>query len=219
MADRRTAAAVPAVLFVVLTALVAARFGPIVRFDAAVSGFAGRFTPAHPSWQATMSAITHTGDTSVLLSLAALALIVLLLRQHRTGVVFLLLTVATTSAVRIAVMLLLHRPRPVGPLTATSGFAYPSGHTASSAIAAGIVIVLGWTMLSSRRSRIALTTVAVTWAVLVGISRVALLAHWPTDVLGGWLLACAVTAAAAATVRASGRADRVTPSRRPSPRP
>ncbi|MFB9180452.1 phosphatase PAP2 family protein [Dactylosporangium sucinum] len=200
MADRRAAAVVPALLFAVLTALVAARFGPLMRLDAAVSGAARRFTPAHPAWHATMSAITHTGDTNVLLSLAAVALIVLLLRQHRTGVVFLLLTVTATSAVRIAVMLLVHRPRPVDRLTATSGFAYPSGHTTSSAIAAGIVIVLGWTLLSSRRSRFALAAVAGTWALLVGISRVALLAHWPSDVVGGWLLACATTAAAALTL-------------------
>ncbi|MET7396481.1 phosphatase PAP2 family protein [Dactylosporangium sp. NPDC005572] len=200
MADRRAAAAVPALLFVVLTGLVAARFGPLVRLDAAVSGLARRFTPAHPAWRGTMSAITHTGDTPVLLSLAALALIVLLLRQDLTGVAFLLLTVTSASAVRIGVMLLIHRPRPVDRLTATSGFSYPSGHTTSSAIAAGIVIVIGWTLLTSRRSRIALAVVAGTWAALVGVSRVALLAHWPSDVVGGWLLACAATAAAAHAV-------------------
>jgi hypothetical protein len=52
----------------------------------------------------------------------------------------------------------------------------------------------------SRWSRITLAA-AGGWAVLVGISRVALLAHWPTDVLGGWLLAAGVTAAFATLLR------------------
>jgi undecaprenyl-diphosphatase len=205
VADRRLVPAILAVLFAGLTALVAFGFAPLLRLDLNVSDAARRFAIANASWRATMSAITHTGDSAVLLPLALLALIALLARRDRTAAAFLAGTVVTATAVRLAVLVLVHRPRPVDRLTATSGFAYPSGHTTSSAIAAGIVIVLAWSMTSSRRLRIAVAAVAGGWAVLVGVSRVALAAHWPSDVVGGWLLAGTVTAAVALMLRLPGR--------------
>ncbi|GAA2350396.1 phosphatase PAP2 family protein [Dactylosporangium salmoneum] len=192
MADRRLAPVVPAALFAGLTALVAVRFAPLLRLDAAVSDAARRLALAHPAWRAAMSAITHTGDTAVLLTLTLVALAALLARRHWTGAAFLAGTAAAATVARLAVLHAVHRPRPPDRLTAADGFSYPSGHTTSSAVAAGIVIVLGWALLPGRRSRIALAAVAGGWAALVGVSRVALVAHWPSDVVGGWLLAATV---------------------------
>ncbi|MET7422118.1 phosphatase PAP2 family protein [Dactylosporangium sp. NPDC005555] len=178
-----------------LTVLVVLRWGPLIRLDTAVSDGARRFALDHDGWRSAMSAITHSADTQVLLPVALLLAAVLLLRRWRTGLLFLLGTAVTATAVRLTILTLVHRPRPVDRLTPTTGWAFPSGHTTSSAVTAGIVIVLGWAVLTGRWSRAALVAVAGGWAVLVGVSRVALLAHWPTDVLGGWLLAIGVTVA------------------------
>jgi undecaprenyl-diphosphatase len=42
-------------------------------------------------------------------------------------------------------------------------------------------------MLRQRSSRVTLAIAAGVWAFTVGLSRVALVVHWPTDVLGAWL--------------------------------
>src|SRR5262249_32119820 len=144
-------------------------------------------------WRSFMSAVTHTADNAVLLAAALVAVGLLLWRRNRRGAAFLLATPAAATAVRLTVLHPVHRPRPPHPLTATPGFAYPSGHTTSSAVAAGVIVALGWSMLRGRRSRVALAGLASAWAALVGVSRVALVAHWPTDILGGWLLAVAAT--------------------------
>jgi membrane-associated phospholipid phosphatase len=58
--------------------------------------------------------------------------------------------------------------------------AFPSGHTATIALYAGI-----WALSTSRRLH---GTLALCLAVLVGVSRMAVGVHWPSDVLGGLIL-------------------------------
>ena len=75
-----------------------------------------------------------------------------------------------------------HVPHPTG---CGSGKSFPSAHAADTAAAAAIV---SWA--APRLSPLALAI-----ALLVGISRVYLGVHWPTDVLGGWALGAVVGAA------------------------
>ncbi|MET7473331.1 phosphatase PAP2 family protein [Streptomyces sp. NPDC005648] len=94
--------------------------------------------------------------------------------------------------VRTGLMELFARPRPNRADWAShaSGYAFPSGHTTTSAVTAGL---LCWALTRRTRPDLARTTcvVAVCWAVAVGATRAYLGVHWASDVLGGWLLASA----------------------------
>ena len=90
-----------------------------------------------------------------------------------------------------------HRGRPPGPLVATAGFAFPSGHAvAGAATAVALVLVL----LPAGRNRRKWEAVAVAFASLMAFSRVYLNAHWLSDVVAGVLLGMAVALGSAALV-------------------
>lgn len=113
------------------------------------------------------------------------------------------------QAVRTALMLALHRARPPAADWATPvlGHAFPSGHTASSALAAGL---LAWGLLRWRPGRTGRVAAALCGVVAaaVGCSRVYLGVHWPTDVLGGWLFAaCWLSAALPPLASFAGQTD------------
>ncbi|MFB6786965.1 phosphatase PAP2 family protein [Streptomyces olivaceus] len=100
---------------------------------------------------------------------------------------------ALGQLLRFALMTAIARPRPPEQdwLTHASRWSFPSGHTTTSAMTAGL-LVLGLLVRrpAAHRLWVGLT---VLWAAVVGVSRVWLGVHWATDVIAGWFLAAAWT--------------------------
>ena len=88
--------------------------------------------------------------------------------------------------------LLVGRPRPRG-----RAMGFPSGHMTGAAAFAVIAIYFAIKERWSRVQRLGLTAVMAVMVVLVGLARLVLHAHWPSDVLGGFLLGSSCAAAGA----------------------
>jgi undecaprenyl-diphosphatase len=198
-----TVAALTALLFAFLSALVVGHFGPLLRLDAAISSAARRVALEHPAWRAFAFAITNSGGPAVVTvgSVAAVLLLVALGRHRDT--VFVAIAMAGSTGVRLIVLNAIARPRPADRLAPSSGFSFPSGHTTESAAAALTALVVLWPLLRGVWRRV-VAGVVLAWAVAVGLSRVALVVHWPSDVLGGWLLASTVVLAASVVLGRPG---------------
>ncbi|OXY90970.1 phosphatase PAP2 family protein [Streptomyces diastatochromogenes] len=111
-------------------------------------------------------------------------------RRQRLVLALLMATcLATGQAVRYGVMELVGRARPPAFdwQTHASGWSFPSGHTTTAALTAGLVILALW--LRAPHGRVPLCLAVACWGAGVGLTRVFLGVHWFTDVLGGWLFA------------------------------
>jgi membrane-associated phospholipid phosphatase len=176
-----------AVLLLTLLMMVVLRHGRPLPADLAVHRWAVRHRPGGP--RETAAIITATGVGVVPYALAMVAGIIAGSGPYGrvlmvTRAVALLLVV---QLLRLALVTAVGRPRPPAADWAVhvTGFAFPSGHTATSATAAGILIWAAYPRLRGVPRTVFVAGIA-TWAVAVGLSRVYLGVHWPTDVVGGW---------------------------------
>jgi undecaprenyl-diphosphatase len=94
-------------------------------------------------------------------------------------------------------------------------FGFPSGHTTAASAFFGIVMYLAGSLSPPKRTVV--RAMAAAMIVLVGVARVMLRAHWPSDVLGGVALglALAATAALIASSRAPVSSSSADPARVP----
>ena len=131
-----------------------------------------------------MSGETRTAIAAILAGMTIAAF----LRVRQITIFFML--VGTFRIIAMVLKPLFESPRPIASRVRitdySDGFGYPSGHSMTAAMIATVVAVLIWQSPATTRTRWAVTTGAVVFALLVGWSRIWSGAHWPTDVLGGW---------------------------------
>ncbi len=145
--------------------------------------------PIGPVWlEEAMRDLTALGSTSVLAFIAVAALGYLLLAGYAPLAVLMLIAVVGGQILSSLLKLGIDRPRPelVSHLAEVYTLSFPSGHAMLSAVT---YLTLGSLMaraMPSRGLKAYVMVVAVAATLLVGVSRVYLGVHWPSDVLAGW---------------------------------
>jgi undecaprenyl-diphosphatase len=161
-------------------------------------------TPIGPAWLPEAARdVTSLGSTTVL-GLLLFSLAGYLLLERRRAAAWLILGAVTSGVVLNNLLkLAIGRPRPdvASPATQVFTSSFPSGHATLSAIA---YLTLGALLAQTQRSlpiRIYIMSLAGLATVLVGISRIYLQVHYPSDVLAGWCIGSAWAMACWAIMR------------------
>ena len=147
--------------------------------------------PLGPAWiEPALEDLTAVGGSTVLV-LVVLAVVGFLLLQtrYRTAL-FIALTAVSGELLNAAMKHAFNRPRPsiVPHLRAVFSTSFPSGHAMESAI---VYLTLGAILMrvaDTRLTKAYIMCIAVLLTFLVGLSRVYLGVHYPTDVIGGWIV-------------------------------
>jgi membrane-associated phospholipid phosphatase len=148
---------------------------PLMRAGAMIDGVT-------PAWGVSVARfVTHLGDPGIRTVFIVIAAVTLVAREYgRSAGIYLAAVVLTISGYTIAKHAFA-RPRPhlTDWLTSPTDPSFPSGHAAGAVV----VLVLAAALITGRGLVPAMMAVAFA----IGVSRVAMGVHWPSDVVGGWL--------------------------------
>ena len=164
--------------------------------------------PLGPPWMEELARdITALGGVGVLTLVTLAAAGFLWLQARGATAFYLLAAVGSGVALSNTAKTLYDRPRPdlVPHGAAVYTASFPSGHSMMAAVTWLTLAVLVATTFEQRRLRVYVVALAAAVTVAVGLSRVYLGVHWPTDVLAGWAAGGAWALACAALARVLSR--------------
>jgi undecaprenyl-diphosphatase len=165
-------------------------------FDSLVIGFITAYRT--PLTTQAMKLISNFGSVTVLLSVTLLTFYVFYQRKkHFWDSLMVLIALGGGWLLNDVLKVAFHRPRPeLVHLVQVSGYSFPSGHAMISVAFYGFLAYLIWLNYRPSPLRTLASLGLLGLAVLIGLSRIYLGVHYPSDVLAGfaaggfWLISC-----------------------------
>jgi undecaprenyl-diphosphatase len=140
-----------------------------------------------------MTVITDLGGAIAMILVAALTCVALLWQRRVRAALVMVVALGGAGLLVVGVKNLLARPRPpqTWHLVVETNYSFPSGHALSSLVVLGMVAAVVATGTTRTWVRSGVVIGGAGAVVLIGVSRLYLGVHWPSDVLDGWLLGAA----------------------------
>ena len=181
----------------------------VVRLDVATLDWMAAHTS--PLGLRVFTVITHLGAVPVIPTIAVAGAWVLWQQRHRLVLVCWLSAYFGGVLVNRLLKLLIHRSRPIRVVHVMT-FSFPSGHTMAATIGYGMLAYVVATYWCPRwLKRRFLYLAAAVLALAVGVSRIYLGVHFPTDVIGGWAAGTAWVAICVTGTRIARETPAATP--------
>lgn len=146
-----------------------------------------RLGAAHPAWVTAWDVFCTVLGPNAIRVVVLVVIVVELFRRNVRIAIFLVISVELSALVIGIAKILADRPRPATALVAAHGTSFPSGHAlgAMVVVLALLTVALPVVRPSYRGWLVALGVVLV---VGLGVGRVVLNVHHPSDVIAGWAL-------------------------------
>lgn len=166
------------------------REGETLRFDSEVRSALHQH--ASPALTGIMKAFTVIGSSIPMLLLLATAVSVFWLAGLRRQAMMMVIAMAGALLIELSLKHVFHRarPQPYFDVPLPTSYSFPSGHALSAACFYGMLAMLVAARVQRRSYRIAIWLGCVLMIAMIGISRIYLGVHYPSDVAGGYTTAC-----------------------------
>lgn len=145
--------------------------------------------PRGPAWlPSAVRDVTALGSSTILAFVVAIAVAFLALRRRMRSALLVLGATLLGSMTVTLIKALVGRSRPelIDRLMAEASSSFPSGHAANSAIVYLTLATLLFPVIQERAVRAFVLATALLLVGAIGLSRVYLGVHWPSDVIAGW---------------------------------
>lgn len=142
----------------------------------------------HSSWVRCWEVVSFVLGPAVLRPLGFVVAAVSLVQRNFRMALLLLVCAPLNGLITTVAKDLVGRPRPATALVYASSTSFPSGHALESMASLLALLVFVLPLLGTQALRVAAIAAAAVCVVLVGIARVALNVHHPSDVIAGWAL-------------------------------
>jgi membrane-associated phospholipid phosphatase len=168
-------------------AVIASLEGDTRGFDNAVRSWVHRF--ASEGMTRAMTAISLMGYDILVVEMV-IAFVVFARQRWRRAAVWLAVAMTGSLLLDLSLKYAYHRPRPTAFFgVAPQSYSFPSGHALCSLCFYGVMAGLLSARIKSRAWRILVWVAAAALVFAIGISRIYLGVHYPSDVLAGYLAA------------------------------
>ena len=189
MRPRRTllvaSAAVAVAVFALLWIGYASNWAWLATIDASLLDVGHRYAVDHPGWVTAWNVFcTVLGPTAFRL-LTVVVIVFALARRNVRVAMFLVISVELTGIITEIAKYAAGRPRPATALVTAPSSSFPSGH-ALGVMAAVLALLTVALPLMRRPLRGWLIALGALVVFAIGVGRVVLNVHYPTDVLAGW---------------------------------
>ncbi len=155
-------------------------------YDKTISSYIYSFRT--PTLTTIMSAITNITDIPAGLVLS-FTVVLLLFKKHRKESLIFSLSLIIGCILNYFLKIFFRIPRPnIAPLEILSDFTYPSGHTMNNLVLYGLLAFYTFHFTKNKSISMVVGFIAAVWIFLIGLSRIYLGAHYPSDVLAGYLV-------------------------------
>ena len=178
--------------FGLLLLLVRGGWPPLVSFDRNAVDTLNHAVAGDRIAVTVLTAVTNLGGRTILFWLVTVSTAVMLIRRQYQLTAYLVVTGLGALALDPAIKAMVGRLRPMvpAPVATAPGYSFPSGHVLDATVFYGVMLLVFLPIIPGRLRKLAMGLV-IALVVAIGFSRVAIGVHYPSDVIGGWLLGVA----------------------------